>query len=1782
MAHARDSLWESGHDESVEVNQRALIDKVLARYSGEFTVFRELLQNSDDAEATAVEIHFETKEYLDQKNKREETVTDGQTVVAKAELPKLKTAVVHQWTFKNNGKFFRDEDWSRLKKIAEGNPDEEKIGAFGVGFYSLFSVTEEPFVTSGGQWMGFYWKDKKDQLFARRGKLPDTGTRDPWTTFEMGLREPTPIPPPFDFTRFLASSITFMRHLLDVSVFLDDKRLSRLTKAPGIPKAVAIPKGLKPSSPLNMMHVAGINVTPLSIKAEVMQWVYMAGTEKPQPKKEPPRPTAGGGGGFFSSIISSLTGSNAPSRTTTPAPAPSPVPQVDPLAVVTSNVVLSIYAADVSVRLDQKMIAELHRSTKKNPPTRMKYELIYTGKTEYDASKSEDEKQGRTTGSVFQGLRADIEGTGQARVFIGHATGQTTGIGGHMSARFIPTVERESIDLVDRNVAVWNKELLYIGGFLSRSAYELELEHVQQLWNEAAAAARPSEGIDPQLQETLRSRGIHALKFFTFHPSTPSSVVSAALEEAFFICTATALFSLLSGRKGFPIISTAGVRDAADVRYPDPSFVGFVKDLPVVPDDVLVQAKAMVDTLRARGMIKDITFADVLQELKNRPLSEQEMIACFKWWIDLYNRSTSTNLNIVRGQLIDAAVLAIEEKGDKAGQIIPLSAIESFLARKSGSTGALIPTDGPLPPHLLPVTISRHFEPQALETAFGWRELTIVEWLRHLTSPPAPHDPEHDITQSAPWAERVLQVLARAWTSLPQSQRPEVVDILRAQTCIPTSAGLRQPGEAYFPSAHIFSDLPVVTMPSGASVRGPLEKLLQSIGVRKHVDLQIVFDRMIKTGDWTIAQLIKYLVEVQTTLTPVELDRLKLTAAFPRELRPDEKLPENGRTPRARASDLYEPLDVFRELRLPVIDWGTHPKWRSNSEEAKFLFQLGLRRYPPLPEIIALAASSDEKIRPAALKYFLDNYTTRYANYEPSTFASVAFIPAVKDGKPCFAKPFEVYSSPEWATLGFMVADPSLKGEALANLKIQEHPPGTRLVNLLKTTPPPTEGIAKQWFAILAGRVTSFSSNELWTLSQMPFVPVKLGNGAIRHLPPTQCYFKGDSQAQFHSKLFTFVDFGTTANAFLSACGVKHEPSVEEVTKILLDNPRRFYELADGRENYLTELRNIAVNRRLISSGTMTRLKRAAALLGSRRVRKEKPASSKKTSDDLAGELEEEDWEYQYDLLTPDKVVIADDTNAYQLFGDVIFTAPQEDLLEAFYIDLGSRRLSSLVREDYQTRGEVVACRRAAQTRALILERLPLFLHEHTHTKTRVTYSWLNNKDNFIVKTFNKLTVTKTLQFGDRHASKSQDASAVARRIGRGPIELWLAGNDQVDMYEVATSMCRLLFESPKVNDALLFMTILSTDLRALRRRGYNVDRILRQQRADRLAAEEAAKAKLAEKKTAAAEGSIPGSSADTLVSAPPAIKENDHSSPLLQEKSPAPAFPPAIPPSISNELNNHSSRPLSGIRSSFDAMKRRLQKEPVSRNGSGPSELEHGSSEGDSEPQLPLLPPRPSRPMTPQPHATPRSAIASNINMAIRACKEERGEVLRNRQQLQMVKESLNEGYCDPSGHPTDMALIGERLNQPSRIDDPKLQYCTVGDMDGTKVFAAKDVPDLRNLMQAKRDSLARFIHIIRPLQDVYTLPPTSLHIFYDRAGELIAFNRNASLFLNLRYFEQWHDAEVRNGELTNAYISWYFTLAHEIAHNLVQPHNSEHEFYFASICEQYLPSFMRLLSSR
>ncbi|KAJ2999973.1 hypothetical protein HDV02_001230 [Globomyces sp. JEL0801] len=100
----KDALFQDeGVEERVEVNQRHLIDKILARYSAENTIFRELLQNSNDAGAEAAQIHFTTNK-------------DKLPAPSIFTLPWSQKATVESVTYKNNGKPFSEEDFGRLRK----------------------------------------------------------------------------------------------------------------------------------------------------------------------------------------------------------------------------------------------------------------------------------------------------------------------------------------------------------------------------------------------------------------------------------------------------------------------------------------------------------------------------------------------------------------------------------------------------------------------------------------------------------------------------------------------------------------------------------------------------------------------------------------------------------------------------------------------------------------------------------------------------------------------------------------------------------------------------------------------------------------------------------------------------------------------------------------------------------------------------------------------------------------------------------------------------------------------------------------------------------------------------------------------------------------------------------------------------------------------------------------------------------------------------------------------------------------------------------------------------------------------------------------------------------------------------------------------------------------------------------------------------------------------------------------------------------------------------------
>ena len=187
---------------------------VLARYATSNAVYRELLQNSNDAGAKQAEIRFTTT--AANVNVSEDGTSSSSSAAAAAAAAAgvsvrkssgttfdannnskaCKRPLVTKALYRNDGMPFRKEDWARLSKIAEGNPDPSKVGAFGVGAYTMFSVAEQPMVISSGQMLEFIWKG--DALWTRVGPVPselqqsldaiDARGENPstkWTTFVL-------------------------------------------------------------------------------------------------------------------------------------------------------------------------------------------------------------------------------------------------------------------------------------------------------------------------------------------------------------------------------------------------------------------------------------------------------------------------------------------------------------------------------------------------------------------------------------------------------------------------------------------------------------------------------------------------------------------------------------------------------------------------------------------------------------------------------------------------------------------------------------------------------------------------------------------------------------------------------------------------------------------------------------------------------------------------------------------------------------------------------------------------------------------------------------------------------------------------------------------------------------------------------------------------------------------------------------------------------------------------------------------------------------------------------------------------------------------------------------------------------------------------------------------------------------------------------------------------------------------------------------------------------------
>jgi hypothetical protein len=124
------------------------------------------------------------------------------------------------------------------------------------------------------------------------------------------------------------------------------------------------------------------------------------------------------------------------------------------------------------------------------------------------------------------------------------------------------------------------------------------------------------------------------------------------------------------------------------------------------------------------------------------------------------------------------------------------------------------------------------------------------------------------------------------------------------------------------------------------------------------------------------------------------------------------------------------------------------------------------------------------------------------------------------------------------------------------------------------------------------------------------------------------------------------------------------------------------------------------------------------------------------------------------------------------------------NFLPELYHRLGSQRLSLLVKEDYHHGAELDTATLTNKIRSLILERVPLFLHERSASQLKLSFYSLSSDKNFVVKTFRGLYITKSLVLGSLRLSQKQDASAVTFRAQNGTVYLWLSNIADLDMYE--------------------------------------------------------------------------------------------------------------------------------------------------------------------------------------------------------------------------------------------------------------------------------------------------------------------------------------------------------------------------------------------------------------
>ncbi|RFU32230.1 hypothetical protein B7463_g4136, partial [Scytalidium lignicola] len=1729
------ALKDGDDEEAVTVNTRALIDKVLARYSGEWTTLRELIQNAADAQAATVTIKFET---LPSAQVPLANTTDQSEI--------LKHVLLHH-TLKrllvtNDGLAFGANDWSRLKRIAEGNPDETKIGAFGVGFYSVFADCEEPFVSSGNEAMAFYWKG--NSLFTRRLQLP-SGEGNPNTSFVLDYRNnTTPIPNLLSICQFLSTSLTFVA-LQKLELWVDDWKIISLQKKAAPSIEVPIARDAETKTKEGLMKVRSLERESVQMDASFMNVV---GWKPSIPTSVQKSGNYDGGYGssssdvpslrsFFSRLTASSSHSQSKIKAMREEKAIQEIVLEDLTAQTTAHVFLRVTTAVVKTSVNASFAAELERATKKPPPKITKIAILTSSYDESAASTKENVVAKSV--DVFASVLPSKKPGG--RVFIGFPTHQTTGAGLHLSApSVIPTVERESIDLNARWVRTWNVEMLRVAGIMSRLAFSNEMSDLSNKIRRATESAGHAGKVTKVELTTFMPEALHILKSFTFGDSTPSSHVSQILEEAFWMAYK---------KPSIEIYSTSGVLPTTKVRLATEDLSGFVDGIPVVPNDIA--ECEFVHKLKDFGLITEITVSDVKVELEAKALNKDQLIQFISW---VARKAVNGDIDEPTiHSLLDVVVATIDGNEGK-GDIIALGSIKNYL------NVTKIPPEVPLPPTTIPFQFTRGLNVHELQ-ALGWEPLEIVPWVRYLIESNSNRPTDQNLFTTPAFATQILQVISRAWDVLSSSSRETVSSLLKQHTVIPTKFGMRKPNESYFASVKLFDDLPIVTC------QGVKEKFLATVGVRKTVDLETIFSRLLapqtanEKGASTNTrhmELIKYLASVKDDIPPDDLKRLKNSQICPAEAGPKGLEPTKGTNRLYKVSELFEPKDNLRELGLPILQWPGPPgSYRPGSVEGRFLSFLGLRAYPSVPELVDMMSSTDSPLREKSMTYFIANHHINgYAGFNVGS-TTKEFLPLQGDEKR-LVTPNECFTNEKCSVLGFSILRKDLHIH-VNKFGVVVDPPVTECVNRLIAKPPQNRREASTLFGYFAGRLAEIAQNNVAKLGDARIVPVvsrketldeKKLSEDVKHLTPRQVYLGSSS---VYSEIFDFVDFGSDANTFLLKCGSKYEPTKLELAGLACREPARLLSIMQSPEKYLSMLRTLAEDLAMLKKDKVLfkQMKSSPFLLATKEVpapRKPRKLEFSENEDTLNDDDEDAPIK-QYQLALPSQIVIVDDYSSYRLFKESIICAPFENKLEDFYSALGAVELGSLVQDDLRVGSTSDNQKTAAKLRSHVLERSKLFLHESESSNVKHDSRWLEK--NLKVLAVNNISLRRSLRGHNLSHTQKRTAACTHERHSGWTLLITATG---YNTYEISQAICKLLLDRPTQQSYLTFETFLNFTLLELRSRGYNVDRILRVKAAEQRIAEEERKKQLqAEQRQIREQEEQWKREQDTQIV--PAVARDDRRKSTKVE----------MPGAFGDDSPENSPEPIQKQgRGLFSNWTRRLG---LDGGGEAQQQLQNflGGGVGPSHAPIPDNPPTydestrgaVSKPSDTEKVSSP-AAVQQNLMNAIQASRAHDSSSLFSPPSTQVIKEQSS--YCD-SNHSHDIAFLADASN-------------------GMRIFVSKALSTpSSSFLTANVAALNSFAILIQEVGDVYSLARKALHIFYDERGPTIAFNSNGSIFCNFRFFQQLHQKKLESGipgGRVEAGSYWWIVIAHELAHNLVKEHSSEHSFYTEMLVANYFSKMM------